>query len=184
MTMWTVTSRSPDETTAWGRRTGLLCRGGETIFLQGDLGAGKTRFAQGLADGLGIPASVPVTSPTFTLHAEYAGRLRFQHLDLYRLETPTEALGLGFDELLGRGDGVAAVEWPECLSPEERPGLRISIAHGGEDASDTVRCLTWVADDARHAALLEALRRLWTFTSALGEGLKRHKPTKDASNTL
>ena len=155
--MWTATSRSPDETAAWGRRTGLLCRGGETIFLQGDLGAGKTRFAQGLADGLGIPASVPVVSPTFTLHAEYAGRLRFQHLDLYRLETPSDALSLGFDELLGREDGVAAVEWPECLSPEERPGLRILIQQ--DDAGDAVRRLTWTASDPRHAALLEAIRR-------------------------
>ena len=154
--IWTVTSRSPDETAAWGRRIGRLCRGGETIFLHGDLGAGKTRFAQGLAEGLGVPAAVPVVSPTFTLHAEYAGRLRFQHLDLYRLETAADALGLGFDELLGRADGVAAVEWPECLSPEGRPGLRILISQG--DAGDAVRRLTWTASDARHAALLNAIR--------------------------
>jgi tRNA threonylcarbamoyladenosine biosynthesis protein TsaB len=90
---------------------------GDVIVLAGDLGAGKTVFTSGLAAGLGFHG--PVTSPTFTLVHEYAGRIPLLHLDLYRLDTETEVLGLGLDERLA--DSVLVIEWgdkfPNALPP-------------------------------------------------------------------
>ena len=95
---------------------------GDVLLLSGDLGAGKTTFVRGLAEGLGIdPAAV--SSPTFTLVHEYrGGRLTLYHADLYRLEkTATDDLGL---EELGVRDGVLAIEWPDRLS-HDLPGARL-----------------------------------------------------------
>ena len=94
---------------------------GDVLLLSGDLGAGKTTFVRGLAEGLGIdPADV--SSPTFTLVHEYrGGRLTLYHADLYRLDkTATEDLGL---EEIGVRDGVLAIEWPDRLT-HELPGAR------------------------------------------------------------
>jgi tRNA threonylcarbamoyladenosine biosynthesis protein TsaE len=89
-------------------------KAGDVLLLSGNLGAGKTAFVRGLADGLGIDPG-EVSSPTFTLIHEYSGgRLRLYHADLYRLpRAATEDLGL--DEL-GVADGVLAIEWPDRLS--------------------------------------------------------------------
>ena len=84
---------------------------GAVIALQGDLGAGKTNFVQGLARGLGI--SEPVNSPTFILANEYNdGRLPLYHIDAYRVENAAEAIGFGLDDYLD-GDGVTVIEWAE-----------------------------------------------------------------------
>lgn len=84
--------------------------GGETLLLEGDLGAGKTHFAKGLAEGLGIADTV--TSPTFTLHNVYeGGRLTFNHFDFYRVDDPEEVEMLGLCEYFSTPDGVAAIEW-------------------------------------------------------------------------
>jgi len=93
---------------------------GGVIALQGELGAGKTTFVQGLARALGIAR--PVTSPTFTLVGEYpGGRLLLVHMDLYRLRSPDDLLTIGFPEYLER-KALVAVEWPEragdLLPPE------------------------------------------------------------------
>jgi tRNA threonylcarbamoyladenosine biosynthesis protein TsaE len=84
------------------------------VALRGDLGAGKTCFIQGLAAGLGVES--PVTSPTFVLIAEHAGRLPFYHVDLYRTENLEEIRALGLEELLD-GSGVTAIEWAEKADP-------------------------------------------------------------------
>jgi tRNA threonylcarbamoyladenosine biosynthesis protein TsaE len=84
------------------------------IALSGDLGAGKTCFVQGLAEGLGIEG--PVTSPTFVMIAEHAGRLPLYHADLYRTESLAEIRRLGLEELLD-GAGVTAIEWAEKAEP-------------------------------------------------------------------
>lgn len=84
--------------------------GGETLLLEGDLGAGKTHFAKGLAEGLGIADTV--TSPTFTLHNVYeGGRLTFNHFDFYRVDDSEEVEMLGLCEYFSTPDGVAAIEW-------------------------------------------------------------------------
>jgi tRNA threonylcarbamoyladenosine biosynthesis protein TsaE len=111
---------------------------GAVLLLQGDLGAGKTAFVRGLAEGLGINAG-DVTSPTFTLVHEYrGGRLPLIHVDLYRLErADLDEIGLDQD-LAARG--VIAVEWPERLSRELRGAMSIRIAdEGGDRRSIAIR---------------------------------------------
>ena len=99
---------------------------GGVIALQGELGAGKTTFVQGLARALGITR--PVTSPTFTLVGEYpGGRLPLIHMDLYRLRSPDDLLVIGFPEYLER-NALVAIEWPDragdLLPPET---IRVTI---------------------------------------------------------
>jgi tRNA threonylcarbamoyladenosine biosynthesis protein TsaE len=108
-----ATTHSEEETAAAGRELARTLRSGAIVLLSGDLGAGKTAFVRGMAEGLGIdPAEV--TSPTFTLVQEYrGGRLPLYHVDLYRLK-PAEVDDLGLDEMtLARG--VTAIEWPDRL---------------------------------------------------------------------
>jgi tRNA threonylcarbamoyladenosine biosynthesis protein TsaE len=95
------------------------------LLLSGDLGAGKTTFVRGLAEGLGIDPE-DVSSPTFTLLHEYrGGRLTLYHADLYRLEkTATGDLGL---EETGAQDGVLAIEWPDRLTHEISGARRVTL---------------------------------------------------------
>jgi len=107
------TTHSPEETLALARRIGEQLKGGEIFLLRGDLGAGKTVFAKGLASGLGIdPADV--TSPTFTLINTHEGRLRFFHVDLYRLDAGAHQ-GLGLEEIFDDYNAVTVIEWAERL---------------------------------------------------------------------
>lgn len=103
-----IVSHSAAQTQRLGARLGALCTGGDVILLEGDLGAGKTVFAKGIAEGLGIRDHV--TSPTFAIIHEYVGRLPLAHVDLYRLEGSDAALGTGLDDYL-RAEGVTVVEW-------------------------------------------------------------------------
>ncbi len=106
----TIISSTEEETSAAGEALASRVRPGEVVLLYGDLGAGKTAFVRGLAQGLGAPAG-EVSSPTFTLVQEYRGRVTLYHVDLYRLE-PKEVDDLGLDELV-LGDGIVAIEWAE-----------------------------------------------------------------------
>ena len=108
----TIRTDSPDATRAVAAALGELLVAGDVILLVGDLGAGKTAFAQGLARGLGIDE--PVTSPTFTIVQEYAGRLPLAHVDVYRLDRVQDLYDLGFDELVD-GNGVTVVEWGDLV---------------------------------------------------------------------
>jgi tRNA threonylcarbamoyladenosine biosynthesis protein TsaE len=109
-------SHSPEQTRRFGARLGALLQAGDLIGLVGELGTGKTCLAQGIAQGMGVPG--PITSPTFTLVAEYRppppGPLLY-HVDLYRLDDPVEeALALGLEDYL-YGVGVCLVEWAERI---------------------------------------------------------------------
>lgn len=108
-------TNSAEETFELAARIGELLKASTVFLLQGDLGAGKTVFAKGLAAGLEIdPANV--NSPTFTLINQYAGRMTFYHLDLYRIEGgANEIRELGLDEMLNEGNAVVVIEWPERL---------------------------------------------------------------------
>lgn len=122
------TTRSEQETAAVAKALAGNLRAGDVLLLSGNLGAGKTAFVRGLAEGLDIDPR-EVSSPTFTLVHEYrGGRLALYHVDLYRLDrAATDDLGL--DEL-GVDNGVLAIEWPDRLThPLEgaRP-VRIEIA--------------------------------------------------------
>lgn len=109
-----VVSRSPEETRILGASLAPLLLPGDVLSLNGDLGAGKTCFVQGLAGALGVESRV--TSPTFTLMHEYAGRYPIVHLDVYRLDYFQEVLDLGFEELLDPG-AILVVEWGEAVAP-------------------------------------------------------------------
>jgi len=104
----TWTSSSEAETIRIGRDVGLGLRPGDVVLLEGPLGAGKTAFVRGLADGLGCDPDA-VTSPTFTIVQEYPGTTPVQHVDLYRL-SPVEVDDLGLEDLMAAS--VLAVEWP------------------------------------------------------------------------
>lgn len=107
-----MTCGSPEATRSLGVRLGRSARAGDVFALRGELGAGKTCLIQGLAEGMGV-ASV-VTSPTFVLVAEHAGRLPLYHVDLYRTESLAEVRALGLEELLAEWrSGVTAIEWAD-----------------------------------------------------------------------
>ena len=107
-------SYSEEETFAIGSMLGREAEAGQIYCLDGDLGAGKTVFARGFADGLDIHE--PVTSPTFTIIREYRdGRLPLFHFDVYRIGDPGEMEAIGYEEYFF-GDGVCLVEWSELIS--------------------------------------------------------------------
>lgn len=107
-------SDSPEATQAAGVRLAETLGPGDVVALTGELGAGKTCFTQGVAQGLGVTGRA--VSPTFVLVNEYRGRLPVHHVDAYRTESLTELLDLGLDELFS-GDGVTIVEWADKLLP-------------------------------------------------------------------
>ena len=140
------TSGSREATYEIGKGLGEKAAPGSIFALAGDLGAGKTVFAKGFAEGVGVKETV--TSPTFTIMQLYeSGRIPLAHFDVYRIEDPDELDEIGFDEYIG-GDGVTLIEWHEraedlipetalevLLSPQE-DGSRIItlIPHGRWEA--------------------------------------------------
>jgi len=91
------------------------------VLLYGDLGAGKTAFARGLAAGFGLQDTDDVSSPTFTLINEYRGRVKIYHIDLYRIETG-RLEGLGLDEIFDDPNAAVIIEWGERLGDFQTPG--------------------------------------------------------------
>jgi tRNA threonylcarbamoyladenosine biosynthesis protein TsaE len=116
-----LTTASPEETRRLADQIGRRLPSGSLVLLRGDLGSGKTVFAQGLARGLEVPADYAVTSPTYTLVNEYPGRLPLFHVDLYRLpDGGADLESLGLAESMGHA-GVILIEWPDRLLPGELP---------------------------------------------------------------
>lgn len=126
MSSWSVVSDGESQTLELGWQLGQLLQRSTLVLLQGDLGAGKTVFARGIARGLGVDPKIPITSPTFTLMNHYSARLDLYHFDLYRLSDPDELIELGFDEY-AFGDGITLIEWPEKLENPETPGLWVTL---------------------------------------------------------
>ena len=127
-----VITHSAAETRELGTRLAGELKAGDVILLEGELGAGKSELARGIAKGLGVTETV--TSPSFTILNVYeSGRTPLYHFDWYRLESAEELFELGMDEYLG-GDGIALVEWPG-MCPEAVPEnhLRIRIEAAGEN---------------------------------------------------
>jgi tRNA threonylcarbamoyladenosine biosynthesis protein TsaE len=152
-TVWRSVSSSEADTRAWGRRLGERLVGGEALALVGELGAGKTRFVQGLAEGLGVEAH-RVSSPTFAIRHDHVGRVTLLHLDFYRLRDPAEVEWLGMLE--SPDDAVIAAEWADRL-PDALPDDRLEIAFtAGPDPDD--RSITWTARGPRAERALAALR--------------------------
>lgn len=114
--MSTYTSHSAHETKAIGKELARTLVGGDIVILKGELGAGKTAFTIGIAEGLGIKKEV--TSPTFTLMSFYPVEnhetiKKLVHVDTYRLETYEELLEIGIEDYLGKSDTLTIIEWPE-----------------------------------------------------------------------
>lgn len=146
--MISVRTSSADETRAVGSALAAVLRPGDVVLLTGDLGAGKTTFAQGVAAGLGV--AEPVTSPTFVLLRPYecgpphtagnpTGVRRLLHADLYRLEHTTEVSDLALGELV-EDEAAALVEWGDVAAPLLGAAVTVGLAAGGggADAVDEI----------------------------------------------
>jgi len=145
-----VTTLDPADTRSLAARLAAVARAGDLLCLVGDLGAGKTVFAKGFAAGLGVTDIV--SSPTFVLMAEYAGRLPLFHLDLYRLDDAADALAGGLlDER--QAEGVALVEWAERLGPA-LPVSRLDVLIDG--TGDEPRRIALRSADPAYRRYLEA----------------------------
>ena len=135
--MQTIT-HSPDQTRALGRKLAQALQGGAVVAFTGDLGAGKTAFVSGMAEGLGIEERV--TSPTFTIVNEYeGGRLPLFHFDMYRLGSADELFHIGWEDYLAR-NGVCAVEWSENVEEAlDGDTIRVDISR---DQDENTRIIT------------------------------------------
>ncbi len=134
--MRTIHTTSEEETTEAGKNIAAELRVGDVVLIDGPLGAGKTAFVRGLAEGLGADPN-DVSSPTFTILQQYGGSLPLYHADLYRL-TPAEVADLGLEET--GLDGILAVEWPDRWV--ERPATAHKVAiddQGGDDRRIHIR---------------------------------------------
>jgi len=123
-------TNSETETLDVARSLGNTLSAGAVVALTGDLGAGKTVFAQGIAESLDIREQI--TSPTFTLINEYRGRLLLYHMDLYRLDSTREIEDIGIVDYL-YGDGVCVIEWAEKLGELMPPdAIAVSLRPSGK----------------------------------------------------
>ena len=113
-----LTSKSEDETKRCAERLAARLKAGDIVFLQGDMGAGKTTFVKGLAQAFKV-SELKVNSPTFVLMNYYKGKVPLYHFDLYRLENPKALDTLDFDDYF-YGEGISLIEWPERLG-EHKP---------------------------------------------------------------
>jgi tRNA threonylcarbamoyladenosine biosynthesis protein TsaE len=147
-----ITTRKSGETEGIAAALGEMLRVGDLVVLVGDLGAGKTTFAKGVARGLGV--TEPVTSPTFTIVQEYNGRVPIAHVDVYRLDRLQELHDLGFDEMLDVR--VVLVEWGDMIGPV-LPGERLEVRLAMTDDPDE-RTIEFVASGPAWASRIDALR--------------------------
>lgn len=125
---------SLEDSLKFGQRLGRLAQSGDVITLTGDLGAGKTTLTQAIGQGLEVPESCYITSPTFSLLHEYPGRIPLYHMDLYRLADPAELEYLGFEEYI-YGEGLTVIEWPDRLGdslPDDR--LEVQLEFTGPES--------------------------------------------------
>ncbi len=142
-----IVSSSPAETRRFGARLAPLLHAGDVLFLQGELGAGKTCLAQGI--GRGLRVKEPVKSSSFVLVNEYNGRLKVYHADLFRLEEPGEVAGLALEE--NAADGLLLVEWPD-RAPAELPDKHLLVRF--ESLDDKTRRISLQARGDRYEDLL------------------------------
>ncbi len=151
---------SAGETQSLAAALAALAQPGDLVVLAGDLGAGKTAFVQGFGAALGV--TEPITSPTFTLAQQYAGRLTVHHLDVYRLDQLAEVAELGLSELLDDG-GVVLIEWGDAILPvlpNDYLEVRLAFGDGVQAGDDDRRILLrsvgprWVG---RQVSLLHAI---------------------------
>ena len=147
-----LTSASPDATRALAARLAEVALPGDVLCLWGELGAGKTVFAKGFGAGLGVDATI--SSPSFVLMGEYAGRLPLFHIDLYRLASAADALDGGLlDDR--QAAGVVLIEWPDRLG-DAVPGDRLDVRIDG--GGDEPRRIVLEASGDAHRRYVDAAR--------------------------
>lgn len=144
----TFETKSPAETRRLGRQLAMLLQAGDVVLLQGELGAGKTCFAQGIGAGLRVVEAVK--SSSFVLVNEYSGRLHVYHADLFRLEDPQQVSELGLEE--NARDGLLLVEWPD-RAPQELPPEHLLARF--ETTGAKSRVITFEASGERYQEILE-----------------------------
>jgi len=150
---WVKSLRSVRATEAMGRAFGHQLCGGEVIALIGELGAGKTVLAKGIASGLGISPE-QVTSPTFTFIHEYSGQLQLVHADLYRINNPDDLTSIGLEDYYAPSSAVV-IEWADRMGPNfPQDYLRIHLTH----AQRHTRLATINAHGPLSRALLQRVR--------------------------
>lgn len=131
-------TKSAEETIALGKKIGALLQKGDIIALQGTLAAGKTTITKGIASALGVTEEI--TSPTFCLISEYAGKLPLYHMDVYRLEGGEDFINLGVEDLI-YGSGVSLIEWSEKVMdelPKKTIILRLEAKEGSTERTITL----------------------------------------------
>ena len=149
--MGPLNSSSADETFALGVALGEALLPGDFVGLSGQLGAGKTLFSRGVAQGAGVPLD-DVSSPTYSILQSYRGRLPLHHADLYRLASDDELYATGYFDLLDAGDAAFLVEWVEQISsalPDDALRVRIEVP------SNDVRTLHLTTSGPKSEALLQ-----------------------------
>lgn len=148
-----ISTNSASETSRLGKRLGQALIGGEMLEMQGDLGAGKTTFIKGIAEGLGITEAV--SSPTFTINRVYdIGDKRFYHFDFYRIDS-SDIVALELSEAASEPKSIIAVEWAEHAKgamPEDRVTIKF------QSPSEEVRDIELTAHGDKSKALLEKLQ--------------------------
>jgi tRNA threonylcarbamoyladenosine biosynthesis protein TsaE len=144
----TYESASPAETQLLGRRLAPLLSPGDVLLLQGELGAGKTCFTQGI--GAGLKVAEAVKSSSFVLVNEYSGRLHLYHADLFRLEDPQQVFELGLEE--NASDGLLIVEWPD-RALQEMPPEHLMVRFDSTDAKS--RRITFEAAGSHYEDVLQ-----------------------------
>jgi tRNA threonylcarbamoyladenosine biosynthesis protein TsaE len=160
-----IQSISPEQTLELGKVIGALAEPNTVITLSGNLGAGKTWLAKGIAYGMDVPDYEYVNSPAYDLVHEYIGRLKIFHLDLYRLDDLSTDDQLMIQEFYGAG-GICLIEWPSRLEkyPSVYPAeyLAIKIDAPDPDRADE-RTITFSANGKQHQVLLEQLAQKLTL---------------------
>lgn len=162
-----ITTHAATETARLGQALGALMEAGDVVFLSGQLGAGKTTFSKGIAKGLDVPDEV--TSPTYTIVAEYEGRIPVAHMDLYRLygeSGDAQDIGsllnqIGWEDYI-EGDYAVLVEWPAGLQSEVSDALLIEITSAPLPRVDE-RTFHCKATGSRSWAVLDEWVKKWLF---------------------
>ncbi|MBM6614629.1 tRNA (adenosine(37)-N6)-threonylcarbamoyltransferase complex ATPase subunit type 1 TsaE [Desemzia sp. RIT804] len=153
--MKTFYTKNEDDTKNLAASLAEQLEAGDVLLLEGNLGAGKTTFTKGLAEGLGI--SRVIKSPTYTLIREYdEGRLPLYHMDVYRLEE-TGGTDLGLEEYF-EGEGVSVIEWATFI-PEDIPEQHLEIQLQPVGIELMERKITFIAKGGRYEKLLEEWKR-------------------------
>ena len=145
-----------EDTFAFGQALGVFLKKGDTVLLYGDLGAGKSVLARGIADALGV--SGEMASPTFTLMQPYNGKKeKVYHFDLYRLSGEDELYAAGLNDHIG-GDGVALIEWPQQADVCPPVRVEIDILRGKEFDEREIEIALFGMDD-RTDEVYESIRK-------------------------